>query len=158
MIVVPRLSGDDLGYTLKPIPTLTLLRQVKRHLNKHKLITTVLHVVKPNFVEFDVDIEVYRRTGGGSDRVKRAIEVALRRFCHPLMGGRDGRGWPFGRSVYKVDLFHVSEEVPGVDLVHRIRLHDVRDNREVDFMRVADDELIFIRNVDVTERSREQIV
>jgi len=158
VIIVPRLSGDDLGYTLKPIPTLTLLRQVKRHLNKHKLITTVLHVVKPNFVEFDVDIEVYRRTGGGSDRVKRAIEVALRRFCHPLMGGRDGRGWPFGRSVYKVDLFHVSEEVPGVDLVHRIRLHDVRDNREVDFMRVADDELIFIRNVDVTERSREQIV
>lgn len=158
VIVVPRVPRDHADFMAKPVPSLALLRQVKRHLNKHKLITTVLHVLKPRYVDVDIQVDVYRRAGATHERLSRAIDQTLRLFLHPLAGGRDRQGWPFGRDVYKVDLFHVIEEVRDVDLVHRVRIVEVRSGREVDYLPVAADELVFVREVEVTERSREQIV
>ena len=158
VIVVPHVPRGHADFMKKPIPSLALLRHVKRHLTSHKLVTTILHVLKPTFVEFDVEVEIFRRASGPSERLKRQTDEAIRLFCHPLVGGRDRQGWPFGRSVYKVDLFHVVEEIPEVDLVHRINLFDVRKGRPVDFIELADDALVFVRNIEVTERSREQIV
>ena len=57
-----------------------------------------------------------------------------------------------------MDLFHVIEEVPDVDLVHRIHVHDVQQEREVDYLHLTEDELPFVRNINITERSREQIL
>jgi predicted phage baseplate assembly protein len=158
VIVLPRVPTDHPDFMDRPTPSLALLRRVKRHLNKHKLVTTILHVEKPKFAEFDVEVEVYRKTGGPTDRLTRRISDAVRMFAHPLKGGRDRQGWPFGRSMYKIDLFHIVEEVPDVDLVHRIRIFDVKKGREVDFVNVREHELVFVRNIEVTERSREQIV
>ena len=158
VIVLPHIPEDHPDFMERPTPSLALLRRVKRHLNSHKLVTTILHVEKPKFTEFDVEVEVYRKTGGPTDRLTRRISDAIRTFAHPLKGGRDRQGWPFGRSMYKIDLFHIIEEVPDVDLVHRIRLFDVRKGREVDFVHLQGHELVYVRNVEVTERSREQIV
>ena len=55
-------------------------------------------------------------------QLSREIEDALRKFLHPLAGGRDGVGWPFGRSVLKTDLIHLVEEVPGVEGVDSIEI------------------------------------
>ena len=47
---------------------------------------------------------------------------ALNQFFHPLLGGPDGRGWPFGRSVYLSDVARLLESVAGVDYVRQLEL------------------------------------
>ncbi len=96
-------------------------------------------------------------TSGPSDRIKRQIDRNLRRFLHPLCGGRDGKGWPFGRSVYKVDLYHVVEEVEGVDFVEGVRMRDLARDEETEQLRLEDNQLVHLVDVTVTEISREQI-
>jgi hypothetical protein len=79
-------------------------------------------------------------------------------FLHPLKGGRDGKGWPFGRAVYRVDLYHVIEDVPGVDFVDRVRLVDENTKIEVDQFKVGAGELVHVVRVETIEKAHERIV
>lgn len=50
--------------------------------------------------------------------VARAQAIhALQDYFHPLRGGRDGTGWPFGRSVYVSELYDLLDRLPSVDYV-----------------------------------------
>ncbi len=51
----------------------------------------------------------------GPEVVCADVQAALRRFLHPLTGGVDGVGWPFGRAPRRSDLGRVITGVPGVD-------------------------------------------
>ncbi len=75
------------------------------------------------------------------------------------MGWRGGKGWPFGRSLLKVDLYQVTESVDGVDLVDKIRIFDEdRGGVEVEQLRVEEDQLIHLVNVTVVEKAHDRIV
>ena len=60
--------------------------------------------------------------------------------------------------MYKVDLYHVIEEVSGVELVDRIDIYDEDRKIHVEHVRIRDDELAHLVDVEVTERARERIV
>lgn len=158
VIVVPRISGlgdSEMELREKPVPSAELLRRVGRYLDERRLLTTVIHVVRPRYVDISLELKIVRATSGPSDRVKRQIDQNLRRFLHPLVGGRDGKGWPFGRSVYKVDLYHLVEEVEGVDFVESVTMQNVARGEETEQLRLADDQLVHLVDVQITELARE---
>jgi hypothetical protein len=103
-------------------------------------------------------VVLLRRTVGTSDRLRREIELKLRRFLHPLLGGRDGRGWEFGRPVLKSDLVHLVEEVPGVEGVENLEIRDEGRNVGVEHMRIDEDELPFLVHVHIAEKVRDEIM
>ncbi len=113
VVIVPRGDEKNLDLTKRLVAAPELLRFVKNYLDERRLVGTVLEVIKPGYVEISLKVTLVRRTVGQSDRVKREIEDRLRRYLHPLVGGRDGKGWTFGRAVYKTDLAHLVEDVPG---------------------------------------------
>ncbi|MCA9528137.1 MAG: baseplate J/gp47 family protein, partial [Myxococcales bacterium] len=133
-----------------------LLRRVKHFLDERRLLTSKVHVVKPRYAEISITVEIIRTNSGSSEQTRRAVEERLRRFLNPLVGGRGGEGWAFGRDVLKLDLYHVIEDVEGVDVVHRITLFDEDARREVEKVKVAPDELIHLVDVNVVEKPREQ--
>ena len=51
-----------------------------------------------------------------------AATAAIRAFLHPLTGGPQGTGWPFGRDVFASDVASVLESTPGVDVVPNLEL------------------------------------
>jgi hypothetical protein len=51
----------------------------------------------------------------------RALE-ALYRYLNPIVGGPEGRGWPFGRPVQSGEIFAVLQRVSGVELVEDVLL------------------------------------
>ena len=165
VVVVPKLDERRLDLTQKLVPSTELLRRVKHFLDERRLLTTRLHVVRPRYVEVSIEVEVIRTTSGRSEALRRSVEQRLRTFLHPLVGGRDGNGWPFGRNVLKLDLYHVIEGIDGVDVVHRIRLID-EDRRarndlvgvqgQVDQIKLRPDELVHLVHVEVIEKPREQ--
>jgi hypothetical protein len=54
--------------------------------------------------------------------VERDALAALYRYYHPLIGGPDGTGWPFGRPVHVGEIFAVLQRVSGLDYVEEARL------------------------------------
>jgi len=158
VVIVPRGDDKNMDLTKRLVPPPELLRYVKNYLDERRLVGTVLEVIKPGYVEISLKATLVRRTVGQSDRVKREIEDRLRRYLHPLVGGRDGKGWTFGRAVYKTDLAHLVEDVPGVEVIDAITIFDEDKRVAVENVRLEPYELIYLVNVAVVERVREEIV
>jgi len=157
VVVVPRMSsGGEVDFREKPIPSPELLRRVSRYLDERRLLTTIVRVVRPRYADVSLSLKIVRSSTGPGDRVKRQIDQNLRRFLHPLVGGRDGKGWPFGRSVYKVDLYHLVEEVDGVDFVDSVTLVNLERGEEAEQVRLQEDQLVHLVDIQVTELPREQ--
>jgi len=158
VVVLPR--GDDhrtdLNRRLVPAPE--LLRYVKNYLDERRLVATVVEVERPHYAEISLRVAIVRRTIGQSERVKREIEERLRRYLHPLVGGKDGDGWPFGRAVYKADLAHLVEDIPGLETVDEISIYDEDQRVAVESVRLDAGDLVHLVNVVVVERVREEIV
>ncbi len=157
LVVVPKSDtrGEELRVRLSP-PN-EVLRYVKRYLDERKLVGSVLNVVRPRYKDLSLRVVLVRRTLGTSDRLRRDIETKLRRYLHALVGGRNGRGWEFGRPVLKAELIHLVEEVPGVEGVDHLELRDEARNVGIEHLRLEDDELPFLVHVHVAEKVRDEI-
>jgi len=157
LALVPKgeLRGDEL--TRRLVPSNEVLRFVKRYLDDRKLVGTVLNVVRPKYKDLSLKVVLIRRSVGTSDRLRKDIESKLRRYLHALVGGRDGRGWEFGRPVLKAELIHLAEEVPGVEGVDNLEIRDELRNVGVEHLRIEDDELPFLVHVHVAEKVRDDI-
>lgn len=158
VLVVPKFDESRLDYREKLVPSTELLRRVKAYLDERRLVTVKVNVERPVYVEISVHIDVIRSTTGSSERLKRDVEQSLRRFLHPIHGGRDGRGWQFGRNVLKVDLYHVVEEVEGVDFVDRVRIYDEDRKVFLEQIKMGPKGLPYLVNVEITEKARERIL
>lgn len=119
----------DAGADVPPV-----LDAIRKHLEKAKLLTTRLHVVEPRYVQLSVKATLQLKPGAlekalaGGPREKQpkgvtelAVE-ALNNFFDPLRGGPDGRGWPFGRSIYVSEVYALIDNLPGVDYVSALKL------------------------------------
>lgn len=115
VIIVPRTADD------RPIPSAALRRRVEESIAGHgaNVVTAPCHAVvtRPSYVRVSVDAALVPRSLDLAPMVETAALAALGRFLHPLTGGWDGGGWPFGRLVCHSDLYRLLEEVEGVDRV-----------------------------------------
>ena len=120
--------------------------------------TTILDVTKPTYIEISLKVTLIRRTVGQSERLRNEIEQRLRRYLHPLIGGKDGKGWPFTRPIYRTDLVHVVEDVPGVEAIDSVQIYDEDRRVMVESVKLKGDELPHVVNVAVIERVRQEMV
>ena len=116
VIVVPESLYDE------PIPSTGFLKTVYRHLDKHRLLTTEVFVMPPEYVGVSVAATVHIKPKSDSDRVRRDVEKELRDFLHPINGGVDRKGWLFGRPVYRSEIYEIIDGVEGVDYVTGLKL------------------------------------
>jgi predicted phage baseplate assembly protein len=158
IVVVPKFDEQKEEYDKKLVPTTELLRRVKAYLDERRLITVKVNVERPQYTEMSVYLDIIRTSTGASERLKRDINKALRRFLHPIVGGRDGKGWKFGRSVLKVDLYQIIENVEGVDFVDRVQILDEDKGMFVDQIKLGPKGLPYLVNVDITEKTRERVM
>jgi predicted phage baseplate assembly protein len=108
VIVVPDAPGPS------PLPNAATLAVVCAHLDSVRLMTTELHVAPPRYRTVRVQVSVEPTPDADPAQVKRLVEQRLDTFFHPLVGGTDGAGWPFGGTIAVSDLFRLILETPGV--------------------------------------------
>ncbi len=137
VVVVPESTLD------KPVPSDGFLMTVCLHLDKHRLITTVIHVKAPDYVKVSVNAEVKIRGRYESDKVRHRLEEALNTFLHPLTGGPEGEGWPFGRSVYKSELYELIDDVEGVDCVQKLNMKKEEYSYDGEEINIPDSGLVY---------------
>lgn len=103
-------------------PAREMLAKVWSYLEERRMLTTRHHVVGPFYVPVRAQVLVARRGDARDEQVCNAVTQALVDALHPLTGGPDGMGWPFGRPIYVSELYALLEAVPGVDYVPEIVL------------------------------------
>ncbi len=54
--------------------------------------------------------------------LEQRAKESVRLFMHPVDGGPHGKGWPFGRPIWKSDVLRVLATLPGFDRVEQLDL------------------------------------
>jgi predicted phage baseplate assembly protein len=97
-----------------PMPSEGTIRTVCAFLNQRRLLTTEVYVVPPLYQLVDVQASVIVANTADLGEVKTAVEAALVQYFHPLTGGDDGLGWPFGGTIFFSRVYKKILDVPGV--------------------------------------------
>ena len=111
VVVVPDVPGNA------PQPSEATLRLVCQYLNRHRLVTTEVFAVGPTYRKVRIRGDVVARGDADLAAVRKAVADALVGWLHPLTGGDDGAGWPFGGTIYASSLYRVALQVPGVERI-----------------------------------------
>ena len=118
VIIVPQ-SADP-----EPRPSFDLRQEVQQYIAARApaSIATQVFVESPDYLEVGVTAVIQPVDLSDAGDVLSAANSALAAFLHPLTGGPNGIGWPFGRDVYLSDVAAVLADVSGVDYVATLSL------------------------------------
>jgi hypothetical protein len=125
LVIVPQ-SADP-----RPLPSFELRQLVRRSVAQRApaAIAGRIAVVPPTYLPVGVQAVVAPVDPAAGAPVLAAVKSTLAAFLHPLAGGPDGRGWPFGRDVFVSDVASLLESIDGVDYVETLTL--LRDGTPV---------------------------
>ena len=126
LLVVPAISTSGTRLTPDELkPNGELLLQVQEYLDERRLLSTVLVVSQPEYAWASVEADVKVRRGASVEDTRHAVEEKLYTYIHPIHGGSDGAGWPFGRGLYVSELYSQIQAVADVEYVSDIRMFPV---------------------------------
>ena len=106
-------------------PLADLIPVVVNYIEPRRLLATRVQVVGPRLVPLRVRVTVrllpdapVKPAESATGAMQVRVRDALARYLDPLVG-RDGHGWPFGRSVNVSEIYRLIDTLPGVDFVVR---------------------------------------
>ena len=114
VIVVP--DSDEPA----PTPSEGTLRTVCAYLDQRRLLTTELYVIKPSYQRVEIEAEVVADDNADLASVKKGVEQTIKDYFHPLKGGEDGQGWPFGGTIFYSRVNQRVFTVSGVQSIRRL--------------------------------------
>ncbi|WP_429843539.1 putative baseplate assembly protein [Brevibacillus sp. FIR094] len=99
-----------------PLPSEGFLRTVRHQLEQRRLLTTEVHVTAPAYIKVTVFATIVV-VPAFADKEQIVLQ-ALKQYLTPLnvqdSSAQQGKGWEFGRPVYKSDLYEVLNQIEGV--------------------------------------------
>jgi predicted phage baseplate assembly protein len=106
----------------RPMPDQGLINAVQTYLTRRRVIGTRVRVAAPVYREVAVRARVQALPNVSRTALAQRIREALTAFFHPITGGPDGTGWPFGRDVYRSEVMAVIDDTRGADNVISLEL------------------------------------
>jgi hypothetical protein len=123
------------------LPTQTLKTALAAFFEPRMLITTRLVVTGPDYVPLKVTATIYMKDYAVATDVRTDVATALTSYYHPVSGGDDARGWPFGGDIILAKIYAILDGVKGVDFTDAVKVTPADKTREVK----DGDELLSIR-------------
>lgn len=127
VLIVPRrdVAPENLVLT-DLVPEERLLRVVQRYLDDRRLVTSSIELSNIWFQGVQVTATVTPAPATTRELVRERALAALYRYINPLVGGPEGRGWPFDRPLTLGDVHVLLAGVEGVELVDEVTVVPVR--------------------------------
>ncbi len=135
LLIVPQANTDALTQGLGIDPekfalTNALQQQILSYLNERRLLGVQVQLQQPEYigvvVRAQVAIEPAYDYPSAQQEILFNLRVALYRYLNPLVGGPEGKGWPFGRPVYPSDIVALLQQTPGVRYLGAVLLFPLR--------------------------------
>jgi uncharacterized phage protein gp47/JayE len=105
-----------------PMPSDGTLRTVCAYLDQRRLLTAEVYVIPPTYQRVIVQGQVTATDSADLAEVNDAIESALLTYFHPITGGDDGKGWPFGGTIYYSRVYQLVMNVTGVQSIQSLTI------------------------------------
>ena len=124
-------------------------------LDKCRLVGTPLYVGGPEFVEVSISADINVKKGYNIGSVKNKVEDTLKNFLHPFKGGILKKGWPFGRNVFKSEIYKLLTKVDGIKCVQRMDIYSSNNNCSYDGgnLLIPDNGLVYSQNHSISANS-----
>ena len=124
VLVVPAVADDEDGRLSfeRLVPPAELLSAVAAALDRRRTIGARVMVEPPSYQGVTVVAMLQARPWADPTRLQATATQALYDYLHPIHGGSDGKGWPFGRPVLMGEIFALLQGLPGTDIVEDVRL------------------------------------
>jgi predicted phage baseplate assembly protein len=97
--------------------------KVSRYLDERRTIGARVLVQAPNYVGLTVVARIRARSRANPLVLEEEALAALYSYFHPVRGGPDGTGWPFGRAVVTGEVYAVLQRLADVDFLEEVRLY-----------------------------------
>lgn len=104
------------------VPAEETLTKIAQRLDECRVIGSRVLVEPPRYTGITVVARLRPRPRFSPARLQDAVLEALYTYFHPITGGTDGTGWPFGRPVNIGEVYAVLQAVRGTELVVDLRL------------------------------------
>jgi predicted phage baseplate assembly protein len=104
------------------VPSEDTLQTITDRLEESRVIGTRANVEPPVYRGITVVAKLRARPRVNPSRLQEEALVALYDYFHPITGGPDGTGWPFGRPINVGEVFSVLQGLPGTEIVEDARL------------------------------------
>lgn len=114
VVIVPNSDAPN------PTPSDATIRTVCAYMNERRLLTTELFIVAPTYKKVAIQASLVAGNQADLGQVQSDAADALTQYFHPLHGGEDGTGWPFGGTIYFSRVFQKLLQVAGVDRVESV--------------------------------------
>ncbi|WP_420114781.1 putative baseplate assembly protein, partial [Pseudactinotalea sp.] len=110
-----------------------LFEVVAEAIDVRRTVGVAVEIGTPYFQGVSVAALIRALPGRPAAAVRQRVTEALTRFVHPLVGGGDGTGWPFGQALTSAAATRVVESVEGVLAVDELQLYsyDLRNARRL---------------------------
>jgi len=125
LIVVPDYGPAE----PRPQPSVDLVHEVRRYLDRRRAVTAHLIVGGPRYVPIKatVQVSVFQRAIDNGVVASSAAVVAdtsarITKFLHPTRGGRNGSGWQVGQAVFIADLFKAIAPADNVGFISNVAI------------------------------------
>ena len=123
LLLVPALPLPAGPLTAKDVaPSSRLRQEVKDYLDERRLMGVELRLAAPEYRWVSTAVRVKAKKRVDHRQLQRDVEERLYRFVHPVHGGPEGNGWPFGRPLHQGELYGVVQTVEGVEYVEGVQL------------------------------------
>jgi hypothetical protein len=139
----------------RPEPTAGLRSRVRARIEATRTLGTRVFVTGPDYELIGVSAELVLVRGVAAVTTTAAAERAIRTFLHPVTGGPEGRGWPFGRAVHRAEVLQLLDEIPGVDHVNGLALSCEPHSGDCGDVRIGRTQLVLAGAVRLTTNELE---
>ncbi len=119
--VIPAVPEDLRDFELLQ-PHSDVLEEIRKFIEPRRPVGAIVHIEPPKYLGVSVAARLVVQPGATARTVMENADAAIRRFLHPVLGGNEGRGWPFGHPLLLADVHSVLQRVPGVAYVDVVRL------------------------------------
>jgi predicted phage baseplate assembly protein len=124
VLVVPSVADDEDGRLSfdQLVPPPETLSNIAAYLDSRRTIGSRVLVEPPAYQGVTVVAMLRARPWADPNRLQKTATDALYAYLHPITGGMDGTGWPFGRPVHMGEVYALLQRLSGVELVEDVRL------------------------------------
>jgi len=148
VIIAPVYTGE------KRSPEAALLDHVGAYLRERAYppVSDLIRVIGPEYKTVTVDVEFKPVSISLGQLAANMVREKLRDYFHPITGGRDGTGWPFGCELFYSEIASVVEDVDGVDYITKLTIdgNEIGTPETAWMTKIADNMLPWAGDGDIT--------
>ncbi|HEY6569125.1 MAG TPA: putative baseplate assembly protein [Candidatus Limnocylindrales bacterium] len=123
VLIVPSAVADDGRLRFDQlVPNPDTLQKITDRLEESRVIGTRAIVEPPVYRGITVVAKLRSRSRVKPETLQEDALRALYEYFHPITGGPDGTGWPFGRPINAGEVYSVLQGIRGTELVEDARL------------------------------------